>query len=630
MLADGVNKDQPVARVQVDSVFFSDVDARLSTDRMHVAFRVTGDHLGGSSFYDVNTQTGKYIQIDGSDTDAQGIGAYAWSPAGNTLAYVLASPALDPAAMDDAYGTVYIYSSGFQAVRLANSNGSDRVLAFSNNGRGVYVSRQEVRAGQTMDDLLYLPISGGPAIVLLRSRPGLIYSHYTIWAQHTGYPKVAYLAEGDFSMAAANSNVGQLMPLLAFGADVATKAAVSGKLSRPSGLGLMESDMLGIMQTLLRHDAEDYSLLSWSLDGSALLVGGGRSGDAWRVDADGNRTPLGISLANLNVWSYSQDGTKVVLADDPATRLVTLDSDTGDVAATRYVGYEPKAAAAKVRLAVPYIQQVNDTADNVDGDWACGPTSLAMSLAYYGKLEPWASSHSDNTVQALGLPPAILATPTRTPIPTGKDYAPYVTEVYTNNGHTYSAVAADPHGTLVAGLYGTICPTGEASWPAMVSVLQWHGLSSQYVSDTWNGIVAALKRGHPVLLGNMLTSAGHIVLVIGYTADGNLIVNDPYGNKFAPGYGSNNGNGVIYPWKRITPRHALELIGVYPPPPPPTATPVPVPPTSTTVPPTATPVPTSTPILPMATSVLVPTSTPIPPTDTSVPAPPTATPAPTP
>jgi hypothetical protein len=143
-----------------------------------------------------------------------------------------------------------------------------------------------------------------------------------------------------------------------------------------------------------------------------------------------------------------------------------------------------------------------------------------------------------------------------------------VTSVYTSNGHIYSAVAPDPHGTLVAGLYGTICPTGEASWPMMASVLQWHGLSSQYVADTWDGIVAALKRGHPVLLGNMLTSAGHIVLVIGYTADGNLIVNDPYGDKFAPGYGSNNGDGVIYPWKRLTPRHALEVIGTYPPPPP--------------------------------------------------------------
>src|SRR5205814_8568428 len=119
--------------------------------------------------------------------------------------------------------------SGFQAVRLGNSNGSDRVLAFSSDGLGVYASRQEVRSGQTMEDLVYLPISGAPAIVLLRSRPGLIYSHYTIWAQRVGYPKVAYLAEGDFSLAASNSNVSRNMPLMAFGAQVSNKAPVSGK-----------------------------------------------------------------------------------------------------------------------------------------------------------------------------------------------------------------------------------------------------------------------------------------------------------------------------------------------------------------------------------------------------------------
>ena len=139
-----------------------------------------------------------------------------------------------------------------------------------------------------------------------------------------------------------------------------------------------------------------------------------------------------------------------------------------------------------------------------------------------------------------------------------------MTNKYTAYGHTYDSVARDPRGNLLAGLYGTICPTGLASWQEMVAVLDWHGLGSQYVPVTWDGIVGALKRGHPVLLGNMLTSEGHIILVIGYTADGNLIVNDPYGDRFSPGYGSNNGNGLTYQWKKITPRHALEVIGTPP------------------------------------------------------------------
>jgi hypothetical protein len=176
------------------------------------------------------------------------------------------------------------------------------------------------------------------------------------------------------------------------------------------------------------------------------------------------------------------------------------------------------------------------------------------------------------------------------------DFAPYVTSVYTYNGHTYSATARDPRGNMLAGLYGTICPTGLASWSAMRSVLEWHGLNGTQIAATWDGVVGALKRGHPVLLGNMLTAEGHILLVVGYTQDGNLVVNDPYGNRFVPGYGANNGERVVYPWKRTTARTAVEVVGVYP---PPTNTPTP---TSTSTPiPTATNTPT-----PVVTFVAIP------------------------
>jgi hypothetical protein len=128
----------------------------------------------------------------------------------------------------------------------------------------------------------------------------------------------------------------------------------------------------------------------------------------------------------------------------------------------------------------------------------------------------------------------------------------------------------------------------------MVSVLESHGLSSTYVGATWDGVTAALKRGHPVILGTQLTADGHIIVAVGYTADGNLIINDPYGNRFLPGYGGNDGRGVVYPWKRLTARRALEVIGTYPPPPRPTSTSVPTS-TATAVPATSTPTSTSAP-----------------------------------
>ena len=76
-------------------------------------------------------------------------------------------------------------------------------------------------------------------------------------------------------------------------------------------------------------------------------------------------------------------------------------------------------------------------------------------------------------------------------------------------------------------------------------------------------------------------------------------MNDPYGNRFEPGYGTNNGQGILYEWKRATARRALEVIGVYPPPPippRPTRTPTPIPTQTpvTTATPTSTPVQTAT------------------------------------
>jgi hypothetical protein len=47
----------------------------------------------------------------------------------------------------------------------------------------------------------------------------------------------------------------------------------------------------------------------------------------------------------------------------------------------------PQATHALVNLEVPHIHQLWDTPENFDGHWACGPTSSAMVLAYYGLLE---------------------------------------------------------------------------------------------------------------------------------------------------------------------------------------------------------------------------------------------------
>jgi uncharacterized protein YvpB len=226
-------------------------------------------------------------------------------------------------------------------------------------------------------------------------------------------------------------------------------------------------------------------------------------------------------------------------------------------------------------LNVPYIHQVNDLS-SADGNWACGPTSVAMVLAYFSKLPPWQD-------------PSAVEPPTPAGADSGAQFAPYVTDVYTNSGHTYSALAADPHGKMLAGLYGTISPTGLADWGRIKSVLEWHGLSSKNISVSFEGIKAALDRGHPVLIGNGLTAEGHILVAVGYTDNEQVIVNDPYGNRFASGYGSNQGENVYYAWSCMRARTALEVVGTYIPPSTPTAT------ATATSPATETPTPTASP-----------------------------------
>jgi hypothetical protein len=206
-----------------------------------------------------------------------------------------------------------------------------------------------------------------------------------------------------------------------------------------------------------------------------------------------------------------------------------------------------------------------------------------MVLAYYGKLQPW-----QETAEAKSMEPA-----------EGSRFAPYVTEVYTTSERTYSALAADPQGKMVAGLYGTICPTGLADWGQIKRVLEWHGLTSKHIPISFESVKAALTRGHPVLIGNDLTSSGHVLVATGYTANNQLIVNDPYGNRFASGYGSTGGEALSYSWKCLRPTNALEVIGIYPPPATPTFTPGPA---------TATPTATATPSL-TATTPASPSAT---------------------
>ena len=197
----------------------------------------------------------------------------------------------------------------------------------------------------------------------------------------------------------------------------------------------------------------------------------------------------------------------------------------------------PSASEVK-NWPVPYIHQLWDTANNFNGSWACGPTAAAMALAYYHKLTPNAISVS-------------------WPYTHTSDYGYYVSSSYTAFGSTFNRMQNDASGHAAYGGYGHSTQDGAAwAWRIQDYLSRHGGLANEFrgslTNNSLNEIKQALDNGYLVILGTRLTSAGHIILVRGYTSDNRLIVNDPYGNKYgASGYGKYDGGNVQYTWQQV-------------------------------------------------------------------------------
>ncbi len=183
-------------------------------------------------------------------------------------------------------------------------------------------------------------------------------------------------------------------------------------------------------------------------------------------------------------------------------------------------------------LVMPYIHQVYDTPNEFNGHWACGPTSTLMAVQHYGRLEAW---------------PVTVDIPS----PHNSDFGAYVSRVYTAYGSTFDRYQDDASGDPAAGAYGW-CTDGGAAWAwRMQDYAQRHELSSDFDgSSTFAEVQAALDEGKVVVLSTGLTAAGHIITVKGYTGDGRLITNDPYGDKNA-GYMNYQGEGAAYTWAEV-------------------------------------------------------------------------------
>lgn len=181
-------------------------------------------------------------------------------------------------------------------------------------------------------------------------------------------------------------------------------------------------------------------------------------------------------------------------------------------------------------LDIPYIHQVYDTPDWFNGNWACAPTTALMAIIYYRRLPHWDCQCS-------------------TPYPHTSHWGRYICERYHYREVDYNWQAQDPGGTWARGGYGYMWNGSNSPYSTMVQYYLNHNINSwRDDSPTLSEAVAEFNAGYPYSMCVGLTTAGHLVLGIGYAGSGIIISNDPYGNKNRPGYPNYYGKYSRYDW----------------------------------------------------------------------------------
>lgn len=166
-----------------------------------------------------------------------------------------------------------------------------------------------------------------------------------------------------------------------------------------------------------------------------------------------------------------------------------------------------------------HIHQLYDTRDEFDGRGSCGPTTAVMTMATY-QLGEWGLSVKYGGTH-------------------WSPYGRYVTDSYSYSGTSFNHTEPDySNNGAWAGAHGWVYSyCCGAVWADMLSYLNRHtGWAKQHSWDAaW--IRSELDRGQLIAASGKMTSAGHIVLIKGYTTDGKWIVHDPFGPSTSGGPG---------------------------------------------------------------------------------------------
>jgi len=308
------------------------------------------------------------------------------------------------------------------------------------------------------------------------------------------------------------------------------------KTDRVDGVRVNDADIYyirhdGSQKTLLTEVAGDWETCArLSPNGGHIAFVSMKSGDINRASITRENVP---APSGGHRFRYRM-GARIRVSADPAPLTNQGQASVLSPVPSTSLSLSATASAGQVALvgSVPYINQVYDTPDRFDGNWACGASSALMAINYFGILDYWDITCS-------------------WPYTHISHYGQYVSEIYTYNGYTYDIWSHDASHHKAYGGYGYIVRDNWADTKGyMRDYINNHGLSSAVDwSPSWTKLQAEITNDDPFVVLNMLTAAGHYIVCIGYfdnTYTG--IFNDPYGNKNTPGYPSYDGISVMYDW----------------------------------------------------------------------------------
>jgi hypothetical protein len=155
-----------------------------------------------------------------------------------------------------------------------------------------------------------------------------------------------------------------------------------------------------------------------------------------------------------------------------------------------------------------------------------------MVAAYYNKIPKWpiitsngAGNHTSN-------------------------YGAYVADKYRLNQYYFDDLSPTSGGDNAWGGYGFMWTGSYSPSSKMQSYITKHYMTSvQEFADNYTKVLTQVNNGNPFPICNLLTSAGHLTVAIGYINNQHTIIfHDPYGNKNNGSWPNQNGQNAHYDW----------------------------------------------------------------------------------